>query len=335
MSTGSHTGRSVRRVCPLPHVRLQVVVPRPVSTRPASRPDPPHRLPPDSVFLPRATDNDSEDVIDTPTGAWACEWAGGLLVLLLVYSKGGTGRRQCCWRHPGACAHGARRGGITSPAAAKQAGSVRQCSPGPACTGPNKVHKKGMRPIITQAVHTGELTIPMSCPYPLLTPCVHAGMRGHTAVRERQVRRDWNRVVRKERFRQLVGRDDPRVAAGAAGLGRALDDVLGVLMAHKDQLRAAFTYYSMQGGLMHGRAGGSCLRFCARGRKPETSPWLAAQHNVRYSACRLIGFSCLQSHCATARIAPSTLADALRCVLQAPAWATHASPWGTTSGAPS
>lgn len=69
------------------------------------------------------------------------------------------------------------------------------------------------------------------------------------AVRERQVRRDWNRLVRKERFRQLVGRDDPRVAAGKASLGRALDDVLAVLLAHKDQLRSAFTYYSMQGGL--------------------------------------------------------------------------------------
>lgn len=50
---------------------MQVVVPRPASARPVSRPEPQHQLPPDSVFLPRATDNDSEDVIDTPTGAWA------------------------------------------------------------------------------------------------------------------------------------------------------------------------------------------------------------------------------------------------------------------------
>ncbi|GIL69278.1 hypothetical protein Vretifemale_227 [Volvox reticuliferus] len=66
------------------------------------------------------------------------------------------------------------------------------------------------------------------------------------AIRERQVRKDWNRVVRKDAFRALVGVEDPGAASGTTGLGHALDACLAVILRHKDSLRAAFTYYSMQ-----------------------------------------------------------------------------------------
>ncbi|GFR50033.1 hypothetical protein Agub_g12194 [Astrephomene gubernaculifera] len=80
---------------------------------------------------------------------------------------------------------------------------------------------------------------------PRAAGCDSEDMIDNNAVRERQVRRDWNRVVRKDSFRGLVARDDPGVAAGTTGLGHALDACLAVLLRHKDTMRSVFLYYCM------------------------------------------------------------------------------------------
>eukprot|EP00198_Chlamydomonas_reinhardtii_P008462 XP_001697799.1 predicted protein [Chlamydomonas reinhardtii] len=67
------------------------------------------------------------------------------------------------------------------------------------------------------------------------------------SVRERQARKDWNRVVRKDGFKSMIARDDPAVRGGLCGMGGALDACLAVLLRHKDSIKSAFGFYGIQG----------------------------------------------------------------------------------------
>ncbi|KAG2439088.1 hypothetical protein HYH02_006613 [Chlamydomonas schloesseri] len=76
-------------------------------------------------------------------------------------------------------------------------------------------------------------------------------------VRERQLRRDWRRVVCKEQFRDMIQRVTPGVepadessaaaAAAAAAMTRALDACLAALLEFKDGVRSVFYSYGMHG----------------------------------------------------------------------------------------
>ncbi|KXZ50827.1 hypothetical protein GPECTOR_15g513 [Gonium pectorale] len=107
----------------------------------------------------------------------------------------------------------------------------------PAATSPRRLNKQATLMVLS-APHE-------SCFLPRATESDSEDIVDHSAVRERQVRRDWNRVVRRDGFRNLVARDDPGVAGGTSGLGHSLDACLAVLLRHKDSLRSAFLYYGM------------------------------------------------------------------------------------------